>query len=132
MHISRYAYTYFISCVTARFLFAASYDGNITTLSLTQNGTRHEPNDTTSPGGYQLQIISRTNASAPSPSWLHYDNSSKILYALNEAWGLPNGTLVSYTVSEDGKLEVLEKQAVLPGPVHLKFYNQGRTMGVAH
>lgn len=103
-------------------LYVSSYDGNITALNLTQN--YH--------GCYSLTPVSITNASAPSPSWLHLDTDNHILWATNE--GEP-GTVTSYNTSgmggEKGELVVIEQYRTIAGPVYVAPVDGGRALALA-
>jgi len=103
-------------------LYVSSYDGNITSLDLTQNYY----------GSYVLTATSVTITSAPDPSWLTIDSKNRILYATNEAWGLPNGTITSYNISDSGQFVGIDHHEMIAGPVNSAFYNNGKALAVAH
>ncbi|KAK0629811.1 Lactonase, 7-bladed beta-propeller-domain-containing protein [Bombardia bombarda] len=81
-------------------LYATSYEGNLTTLSLT---------------GSSLVPIASTKDCGAYPSWLTLVGST--LYCADESWGKPNGTLTSFSVSQDGGLARLDTIDTTAGPV---------------
>jgi hypothetical protein len=87
-------------------LFAARYDGVISTLSLTK-----------SHGNYTLVETSRNTNSSKNPSWLQKHPNSKFIFATEENFSGPNGSIASYSKSAAGVLTLLDKEATSTGYV---------------
>lgn len=87
-------------------LFAARYDGVISTLSLTK-----------SHGNYTLVETSRNTNSSKNPSWLQ-KHPNNIIFATEENFSGPNGSIASYSKNSDGVLTLLEKEATSTGYVY--------------
>jgi 6-phosphogluconolactonase (cycloisomerase 2 family) len=88
-------------------LYVSSYDGNVTSLSLTQSG-----------GEYNLSVSSRDLSCSPSPSWLTWDKENRALYCLDEGNTTPNGSVTSYTADVNGKLTMAQHlNLTAPAPV---------------
>lgn len=92
-------------------LYAASYAGTVTELRLSKPGLN-----------YQLGAVSQTTECGTSPSWLMLDRENDILYCLDEAVDLPNGTLSSFRMSSNGSLATVEQLQTIAGPVSSAFY----------
>ena len=94
-------------------LFAASYAGNISTLSFGET-----------PGGnYSLTNL----FSSPAPvntSWLTLDKQHGILYSVDEALNLPNGSVSSFSVDPDGSLKPLNRVTSITGDVSSVIYGK--------
>lgn len=137
-----------MSSASAVNLFVASYDGNITTLSLTpsisvvQSAPQKpfgwpfgynpsKPGATTTQWTYSLSTISTFNTSTTSPSWLLLNKQNNLLYLIDENVVAGNGTIVSYSTASGLPLEV--HRTVAPeGGVHAVFYNSGSAMAIPH
>lgn len=129
----------------AAYLYVSSYNGNLTTLSLTPNiGTtahqnRHQPFPRFQPQfplqdwTYNLSVVTTFNSSVESPSWLTLNKQNNVLYLIDEALSGPNGTLVSYrTDPVTGHLTELQRVKALVGGVSATFFGNGAAMAVSH
>lgn len=75
---------------SAQQLFAAHSDGNVSTISLTQDG---------------LTVTSVSAECGPNPASLNLDFSKRILYCLDRGRGsATQGSLNSFSIDEAGKL----------------------------
>ncbi|KAL5363681.1 Lactonase, 7-bladed beta-propeller-domain-containing protein [Aspergillus floccosus] len=92
-------------------LYAASYAGKVTSLSLSRSGE-----------SYQLEALSETNDCGTSPSWLMLDKENEILYCLDEGIDRPNSTLTSFKLNVEGSFAKVEQIQTLVGPVASAFY----------
>lgn len=109
---------------TATNLFVSSYAGNITTLSLTE-----------SCGVYSLEKTFYNSGCSPNPSWLTLDPDRGVLYCLDEGLTVPNGSLSSFTINDDGSLTQIQKAATISGPVNGVIYgkrSRRRAIALAH
>ncbi|KAK3390956.1 Lactonase, 7-bladed beta-propeller-domain-containing protein [Podospora didyma] len=107
------------SASSATLLLATSYAGTLTTLNLTLTGTRGS-----------LQTLTTSTECGTQPSWLTL--AGGVLYCVDESFGKKNGTLASFTVSDDGTLALLQKVGTITGPVNTVVYgNAGRGLAVA-
>jgi 6-phosphogluconolactonase (cycloisomerase 2 family) len=105
-------------------LYVSSYDGNVTSLSLTKYGS-----------GYNLSITFRDQSCAPSPSWLTWDKENRALYCLDEGNTTPNGSVTAYTAGTDGKLTMTQHlNLTAPAPVNGVIFGDKdfRAYAVAH
>lgn len=112
-------------------LWATSYggaglgDGGVTTLKL----------DKADAGGYSLKqtafLPGATSCGAQS-SWLTKDAWNDVIYCVDEAWGLPNGTITSFKPSANGSLALFDTQKTLGSPVATVVYNDGKALVAAH
>ncbi|KAL2817007.1 Lactonase, 7-bladed beta-propeller-domain-containing protein [Aspergillus cavernicola] len=93
-------------------LYAASYAGTVSSLSLTKSG----PN-------YELTTLSQTTDCGTSPSWLMLDKQNEVLYCLDEGVDLPNATLTSFQIKSNGSLARITQLSTLSGPVASEFYS---------
>ncbi|KAI1081582.1 putative isomerase YbhE [Whalleya microplaca] len=113
------------SSASATLLYAASYAGTITTLSLTL-----PDGDAASA---TLEAISNSTDCGPNPSWLSLDYSKSFLFCTNEGFDGPYGGLTSLSTNEDGTLTLLKSLDVIQGPVSLAEYGVGgHGLAVAH
>jgi 6-phosphogluconolactonase (cycloisomerase 2 family) len=75
-------------------------------------------------------------AATPSPSWLTYDPSRRVLYACNEIAdfnGTPSGSVSAYAVDAEGALRLLNTMGSGgAAPVHLGLHPGGRFAFVAN
>lgn len=137
----------FLSTTSAINLFVASYNGNITTLSLTptldppswpaqkpfgwpwSSGASHQ--SSTPQFTYTLSVINTFNTSTQSPSWLLLNHHNNILYLIDEATIFGSGTLVTYSTST-GIPHELHRLEALQGGVHGVFFNSGTALAIPH
>lgn len=115
------------SASAASRLYAASYDGLVSTLSLTPGNT--------STG--DLSVVSQSKACGASPSWLTLDRHHDILYCLDEGVNAPNGSVTSFHTTPDGSLTPINHVETITGPVMSVLYSASgvpgrRFMVVAH
>ncbi|PYH95725.1 putative isomerase YbhE [Aspergillus ellipticus CBS 707.79] len=92
-------------------LYAASYAGTVTTLSLAQ-----------SQGKAELSTIAQSTDCGVNPSWLMLDEAHRVLYCLDEAVDATNGTLTSFAVNSNGSLARITQLETMAGPVQSHFY----------
>jgi hypothetical protein len=112
-----------VPSVLATNLYVSSYAGNITSLALSAL-----PN-----GGYSLTASSVINAPlSDKPSWLTKDDEKNVLYGVDEAWDVPNGTVATFKTSPSGKLSVIDSKLTVGGAVSAVTYNKGKALVVAH
>lgn len=105
-----------VSLAAATDLFVASYSGNITTLSLTEEN-----------GRYSLTPTHFNSGCEPNPSWLTLDPNHGTLYCLDEGLDVENGTLSSFLINDDGSLDLVEKVETVSGPVSGVIYGNPAT-----
>ncbi|KAL4889833.1 Lactonase, 7-bladed beta-propeller-domain-containing protein [Aspergillus ambiguus] len=101
----------FGSAVIASRLYAASYAGKLTSLSLSRSDE-----------SYQLTTLSQTDGCGASPSWLMVDRTNEVLYCLDEGIDRPNSTITSFKLNLDGSFAKVEQLQTLVGPVASAFY----------
>lgn len=133
---------FFLSSTAATYLYVSSYNGNITTLSLTPNigsyatdSSQQNPFPQSQPQHwtYTLDVISTFNTSTQSPSWLTLNPYNNILYLIDEATTSGNGTLVSYRINQaTGELTELKRRKALQGGVYGTFFADGAALAVPH
>lgn len=126
-------------------LFVSSYDGNITTLSLTLHlsatpwpvqkpfgwPSSHPSPVPSTQWTWTLGVIDSFNTSTQSPSWLLLDKQNNILYLIDEATTSGNGTIITYSTST-GIPSQLQRIEALAGGVHAVFFNSGAALAVPH
>ncbi|KAE8369959.1 Lactonase, 7-bladed beta-propeller-domain-containing protein [Aspergillus caelatus] len=105
------------SAIASR-LYAASYAGHVTSLSLSPSGER-----------YELRTLSQNNDCGPSPSWLMLDGHNEILYCLDEGVDHHNGTVTSLKINLDGSFTKVGQLQTLVGPVASAFYTTAHGSG---
>ena len=100
----------------AQVLYAATSDGNLTTLALTStNGT------------YSLSITHKTAECATNPSWLTLDSEKRILYCLDRGNSrVTNGSLNSFSVGEGGNLTRVARTVAPLSGVHMELFGEGK------
>lgn len=98
---------------SATLLYVTSYAGTVTTLDLVEGATT------------TLETVASTTACGANPSWLALDYSKSFIYCLNEAWGLPTGTVTSFYTYANGTLEPLATADVIAGPVSIAEFGVG-------
>jgi 6-phosphogluconolactonase (cycloisomerase 2 family) len=109
-----------LQAVSAVNLYAASYDGNVTSVSLS---------------GSTLSVTSQTQGCGSSPSWLVQDKANKVLYCIDEGNATPNGSISAYTTSQSGKLTLASHlNLTAPAPVSGIIFGGPtfRGMAIAH
>ncbi|KAL3468818.1 Lactonase, 7-bladed beta-propeller-domain-containing protein [Aspergillus californicus] len=102
----------------AEMLLASSYEGTVTSLSLTTSGHNHG-----------LTTLSQTTDCGSSPSWMTVDGENDILYCLDEGVDLPNATLTSFKINPNGSLAGLDQLQTTTGPVASAFYEPADAPG---
>ena len=112
--------------VSATRLFVADYSGNVTPLSLEEKG-----------GKYQLEKIGAVSKCGKSPSWLTIDSNRGLLFCMDEGdlSGEGNGTLNSFTIGDDGKLQPVQQAQTIIGPVNGAIFGHAsgkRHLAVSH
>ncbi|OJD31836.1 3-carboxymuconate cyclase [Diplodia corticola] len=102
-------------------LYAATSDGNLTSLSLT-----------VADSGNNLTVASKTACGA-NASWLTFDSKNRLLYCLDRgASSSTNGSMNSYSVASDGFLTSIDSvTAPLSGVSHEVFTNKAGKQGFA-
>jgi 6-phosphogluconolactonase (cycloisomerase 2 family) len=103
-------------------LYVSSYAETITSLELGRK----------SDGKYSLVQTSVNDGSKPNPSWLTKDKYNNVIYCVDEQFSGSNGSLASYRTSSSGNLTQIDRQSVIPGPVHSAVYNGGKALALAH
>jgi len=103
-------------------LYAAQYSGVISSLSLTQSGSN-----------YTLALTSQNPGSAPQPSWLEkHPSNDQLIFAVDENWSGPNGTIAAYTKAATGILTQVDEKSTAAGPVSEAFYASGSAVAIAN
>lgn len=114
-----------VATCSATKLYVSSYNGNITTLDLTNTN-----------GAYHLAQIQSTDQCQQNASWLTFDATRHHLYCLDEGIVASNGSLNSFKVDhESGALTKLKNQMTLAAPVNSIIYegkNGAQLLAVAH
>jgi 6-phosphogluconolactonase (cycloisomerase 2 family) len=100
------------NAVLATRLYAASYAGFVTSLSLTKTN-----------GSYELSTLSKATDCGSSPSWLMLDNENSILYCLDEGITASNGSISTFKTNKNGKLTTIQRLKTLSGPVMSAMYS---------
>ncbi|KAB2579669.1 putative extracellular aldonolactonase protein [Lasiodiplodia theobromae] len=102
-------------------LYAATSDGNVTSLSLTVGDS-----------GNNLTVSSKTACGA-NASWLTFDSKTRLLYCLDRGVSSStNGSMNSYSASADGVLTSIDSvTAPLSGVSHEVFTNEAGKRGFA-
>lgn len=102
-------------------LYAATSDGNVTSLSLTVGDS-----------GNNLTVSSKTACGA-NASWLTFDSKTRLLYCLDRGVSSStNGSMNSYSASADGLLTSIDSvTAPLSGVSHEVFTNEAGKRGFA-
>jgi 6-phosphogluconolactonase (cycloisomerase 2 family) len=109
-----------LQVVSAVKLYTTSYDGNVTSVSLTGNS---------------LSVTSQTQGCGSSPSWLVQDKHHQILYCIDEGNATPNGSVAAYKTSQSGKLTLASRvNLTAPAPVSGVIFGgpSFRGMAIAH
>jgi hypothetical protein len=126
MHFSRVTVSGLLATQAAAVnLWATSYSGGVTSLRLDQAPM----------GGYTLAQTAFLNGSAScgvGASWLTKDSYNDVVYCVDEAWGLPNGSITSFKPSANGSLSLFDTESTLASPVATIVYNGGAALVAAH
>jgi len=132
MHFSRLSLAALAaSQASAVTLWATSYGdaglgyGGVTTLKLDQSPT----------GAYTLlptSFLNGTSSCGDQSSWLTKDSYNDVIYCVDEAWGLANGSITSFKPSTNGSLTLFDKEMTLGSPVATVVYNGGAALVAAH
>jgi hypothetical protein len=86
-------------------------------------------------GGYTLTQTAFLNGSTScgvDASWLTKDSYNDVVYCVDEAWGLPNGSITSFKPSANGSLSLFDTESTLASPVATIVYNGGAALVAAH
>lgn len=105
---------------TATNLFVSSYNGKITTLSLTESS-----------GSYTLTQTHTSDACGGSPSWLQIDTSRNLLFCVNEGFSAVNGSISSLSINTDGSLSQISTLDTPAGAVNSAYYADSRGLAIA-
>jgi hypothetical protein len=132
MHVSHLSIVAFTaSQAVAVTLWATSYGdsglgyGGVTSLNLDQSAT----------GAYTLTataFLNGTSSCGDQSSWLTKDSYNDVIYCVDEAWGLANGSITSFKPSANGSLVLFDKETTLASPVATVVYNGGAALVAAH
>ncbi|PNS15439.1 hypothetical protein CAC42_698 [Sphaceloma murrayae] len=103
-------------------LYASSYAGTVTSLSLLQSTN----------GTYSLKATSTIEGCGADPAWLTLDSAAGILYCSDEDVNERNSIITSYLTSETGALTQLSSVGTIWGPVSSVVYHDGLAVAQAH
>lgn len=98
---------------TARLLYAASYDGTITTLDLDEKAG-------------SIDVVSSNDGCAPSPAWVTLDSEHGIIYCNDEGLTTTHGSMSSFSTDDEGQLTLVDRVDTLHGPVSSVIYGKDR------
>lgn len=144
--LSLQALTHVVLCTLAGLaqgtrLYAATYDGNLTTLSLTYKENITVSNNAYVNNGYfngfapakeyDLKIENTFNTSLQDIAWLTLNPQNNLLYLVT-APVVGNGTMVSYRTSPTAFPVELESIETLLDGAYIGFYANGNAIAVAH
>ncbi|KAI6711576.1 hypothetical protein JHW43_005854 [Diplocarpon mali] len=101
-------------------LYASSYAGTVSTLSLSEAA-----------GRYALTTTSDYTVLDTNPSWVTRDARNGHLYLVDEGF-TGSSSVASFAPAADGDLTRLGRSATVSGPVSSVVYNGGRGLAVAH
>lgn len=128
-------------CVSAVNIYVASANGNLTTLSLTQNTFASSSSSQYVENGYfagaapsktyNLSVVSTQNTSAKAPAWLTYNPQNHLLY-LTDGTTTGNGTVSSFRTHSTGAPVPLSQTECLLDGAHAEFFANGNALAVAH
>ena len=117
-----------VSQASAVTLWATSYFGGLFSLELGK----------TAAGGYSLAQTSYQNGTGtdatgcgPDASWLTVNAKKDVVYCVDEAWGMANGTIYAYN-NMNGTLKLFNTTTTLQSPVSTVIYNGGKALAAAH
>ncbi|KAL1995902.1 hypothetical protein VTN49DRAFT_768 [Thermomyces lanuginosus] len=97
-------------------LYASHYNGQLYTLEF-------------EPETGKIEVKNTQEDCGSAPSWLTLDRDSKTLYCVDESGSLSagtNGSLISYSVADDGTLAKQAQVKTLAGPVHSSLYGNNK------
>ncbi|TVY14708.1 putative 6-phosphogluconolactonase [Lachnellula arida] len=119
-------YAMSIATCRATKLYVSSYDGNITTINVTERHAFGIQNQ----NKLDLNPIARNIGCAPSPSWLHLFNDT--LFCADEGNTTPNKSiLVSFKTFPDGSLLPLANVTTPNGNVNFVIYGTETAPAIA-
>lgn len=125
MHFSRLSLAGLaLSQAAAVTLWASAYNSGVFSLTLEQVE-----------GGYTLTgepIPGGSTACGIYVSWLTKDQYDNVVYCVDEAWGLANGTITSFKPTSNGSLALFDTERTLASPVATVVYNGGAALVAAH
>jgi hypothetical protein len=125
MHFSRQALAGLaLSQVAAVTLWATTYNGGVFPLNLEQGKGEYTLTGEPIPGG--------SMACGVDASWLTKDQYNDVVYCVDEAWGLANGTITSFKPTSNGSLALFDREVMLGSPVATGVYNGGTALVAAH
>lgn len=106
-------------------LWVSSYDGTVTTLSLTQDKS-----------AYSLVKTSTTKDCLSSPSWLTFDSSTRALYCIGEGLKTTYGGIAAFQAQKNGSLVTKSQTVTVTGggvsAVEYKTPSGSRFLALAH
>jgi hypothetical protein len=105
-------------------LWATAYNGGVFSLNLAQNKGGYTLTEAAIPGG--------STACGIDASWLTKDKYNDVVYCVDEAWGLANGTITSFKPTANGSLALFDTESTLASPVATVVYNGGAALVAAH
>ncbi|PSK56633.1 hypothetical protein B9Z65_6257 [Elsinoe australis] len=122
MHVHSLVLTGLASTVSAVNLYASSYAGTVTSLSLTQGYN----------GSYSLQKTATIEGCGVDPSWVTLDSNAGLLYCSDESINDKKSVITSYLTSENGTLTQIDTAGTIYGPVSSVLYHDGTAIAQAH
>ncbi|ETS84432.1 hypothetical protein PFICI_02457 [Pestalotiopsis fici W106-1] len=140
MKVCTLVLSFFFSHVSTETLYVALYNGNISTLSLTNYADITTSANNLAKNGYfagsapetkyELTQVSSTKTTAQNPAWLTLNTQNNVLYLL-DGTTTGNGTISSYRASPSG-VTLLDSVECLIDGAHAGFYLNGIRLAVAH
>ncbi|KAI9646398.1 hypothetical protein NHQ30_004390 [Ciborinia camelliae] len=103
-------------------LFAASYAGTVSTLSLTE----------ASSGDYSLDLVATSTACTANPSWLTLDHERDVLFCADRGISAKNGTVNSLQIQSDGSLVALDRIETPVGAASTVMYANNTALALAY
>jgi 6-phosphogluconolactonase (cycloisomerase 2 family) len=97
-------------------ILVAGYDGFVRTLSLQNN---------------QLSEINKTTGCGANPTWLSLDFANQRLWCLDEGWNTVNGSLNTFDIEDNLRLQPYQSRNVSAGPVQSNFFAKGSQIAIA-
>lgn len=123
MHLSQIPYLSLPTLALGTNLWVSSYNGTVTTLSLTHAQS------------YSLSKTSVSTQCLGDPSWLTYDSKHDTLYCIGEGLAGFGGNLTAFRTNPEGSLAVESQQPTVDGGVNGVLYSTpsgGSYLAVAH
>lgn len=120
---------FFLSCVHAETLHVALYNGNVTTLELTQTSNDGSAG-LAATTEYSLVKVNTISTSVTNPAWLSYNKQNQVLYLLDGVT-TGNGTISSWRAGASGVTPLASVECPLDG-AYAGFYMNGIRLVVAH